>query len=53
MTNNTILGSLMSKSVELNTYTKKSQLYLAGLAGQNIMYNIISQTFSYYMQFVW
>ena len=43
----------MSKSVELNTYTKKERnAYLAGLAGQNIMYNIISQTFSYYLQFV-
>ena len=39
----------MSKSVELNTYTKKERnAYLAGLAGQNIMYNIISQTFSYW-----
>ena len=43
----------MNESVKVNTYTKKERnAYLAGLAGQNIMYNIIGQTFSYFLQFV-
>jgi Na+/melibiose symporter-like transporter len=43
----------MNESVKVNTYTKKERnAYLAGLAGQNVIYNIIGQTFSYFLQFV-
>ncbi len=37
---------------ELKTYTKKEQsMYLLGMAGQNILYNIIGAALSYYLQF--
>jgi len=42
----------MKSAPVLKTYTKKERnLYLTGLAGQNIIYNIIGGTLSYYLQF--
>lgn len=37
---------------ELRTYTRKeSAMYLTGLAGQNVIYNIINGAFAYFAQF--
>ncbi|MDR1628921.1 MAG: MFS transporter [Oscillospiraceae bacterium] len=42
----------MASSTPLNTYTKKERnMYLIGLAGQNILFNVIGSTLAYYLQF--
>ena len=42
----------MTDTQKLRTYTTKEKyLYLTGLAGQNIIYNIIGACLAYYLQF--
>lgn len=41
-----------SKNTSLRTYsTKERNMYLLGMAGQNILYNVIGASLAYYLQF--